>query len=178
MDAPRRAPLSPRELDALEEKYAEISRLRRTPSLERAAVRQRMVALAARFPGALRDLDHLTLDAIDARLVEITAARAGGEAPRWMAAQLAYHRALRGALAVKRWLAAREPERVDDATRDALLRDATLDEDARAWADRLAEIASPPSGRLAPLAIARVAAELGATEGEIRALVSPPRPPA
>lgn len=91
------------ELRGLAEKYETLGEMRRSdargePHREDAFYRR----LAARFPGALKELDRLPLDEIDRRAAELgEAARSGAVAP-WMRAALAYHAALREMLAAKR----------------------------------------------------------------------------
>src|SRR5436305_1862365 len=60
-------------------------------------------ALAAEFPGSLRELDVTSAVALQARCAAIEAALAGGPEEPWMEVAAAYHRTLREALAVKRW---------------------------------------------------------------------------
>lgn len=83
-------------LRALSEKYATLAAMRRReadglPPRENAFYQ----ALAARFPGALKELDRLPLDEIDRRRAELDLA-AGGEVSVacWMTAVSAYHDAL------------------------------------------------------------------------------------
>lgn len=139
-------------------KYVEIRRLRAAPPgpPPTAALR----ALAAEFPGALRELDAMPLDAIDRRIAELDA----GE-PAWLAPLDRFHRRLAGALAVKRWIGAREGE-VDAA---ALERELAGDPEALAWRDELDRIAAPPGGRLVGVVVDRVARELALDDDVVRA---------
>ncbi|MFO0686862.1 MAG: hypothetical protein U0234_32665 [Sandaracinus sp.] len=86
------------ELEALAEKYREMIALRaeRGP---RDALRLRR--LAARFPGALRELDTRTDASLADRLASIERALGGAEAPAWAAVQLAFHGWMRLALALR-----------------------------------------------------------------------------
>lgn len=136
-------------------------------------VRPQMVALAARFPGALRELDELELDEIRRRIARIEGVLSGACRPEpWMRAMAAFHALARGALCAKRWLVGRK--HVDDAIErgyvDAL-QELAFPEDARAWKDDLRSVASPPRGRLTSLVFARLAQALGITEREARGLV-------
>lgn len=84
---------------SLLEKYREMLRLRladRDGTL--ADPRPAMRALAARFPGALREIDEIPLEALIARIDELD--RAPGAAP-WMRAHARYHELLRAKLAAK-----------------------------------------------------------------------------
>jgi hypothetical protein len=174
----------PERVAELREKYARMLalrvahvRARSEEGFEEPDPRAEMAALAARFPGALREIDALPLATIRGRVAALDGVLRGeaGAAP-WMVAQTAFHRLARGALAAKRWLA---KERAAGAgapdLRARFLADASLDDEARAWADDLASVARPPRGRLLPLVYARAAAELDATPDEIRALVFPPK---
>ena len=163
--------LSKDDLIALRDKYAEMRALREARHDEPPTAR--LASLAARFPGALRELDDRQLADIRAR--EAALDEAVGDATRvapWMAACVCFHRAMRGALAAKRWLGRRRV--VDDELRAAFRSAASslpFPEDARAWADDLARVARPPHGRLTDAVFARVAAELHVTPKEARELV-------
>jgi hypothetical protein len=119
----------------------------------------RLSALAARFPGALREIDELAMDEIDARIHALAAAeRDPDSAARWMHAMTRFHALARGALFVKRSLASDESH------------DAWPDE-ARAWRDDLHRIARPPRGRLMDLVYERLARELATTPRDAKKLV-------
>jgi len=65
--------------------------------------RERMAALASRFPGALREIDTLPLDEIEARIEALTRAeRDPSHAARWMTAQSRFHALTREALRARR----------------------------------------------------------------------------
>ena len=138
-----------------------------------AEARVRMAALAARYPGALRELDDMELAEITRRVAALDSAlRAQGQVERWMEAIALFHALARGALCAKRWLVGRK--RVDVAVQRAY-QDAVsglaFPEDARAWASDLALIASPPRGRMTDAVFARVAVGLGTSERQARRLV-------
>lgn len=162
----------------LAEKYGRILALRTAHDLARTTgapepdPREEMAALAARWPGALRELDELPLAIVHERLAALAVAEQDrtGIAP-WMEAQLVFHREARAVLAAKRWLDGRRG--VDEATRAAFAA-AARDEATRAWAGRLEEIATPPRGRLLELVWPQVARALGVTVTEARALVRGP----
>ena len=76
-----------------------------------------MAALAHRFPGALRELDELPMDQIEARLHALerlnermhaasphtaAALRSGASAPEWVRLQISYHGCMRAVLRIKR----------------------------------------------------------------------------
>jgi hypothetical protein len=195
-------PLDAKTRDTLEQlraKYAEMlsMRLAHETGLEsEARARKRMAELAARFPGALREIDELELAVIRERIRRLDAALHGQSTVEpWMEAVGLFHALARGALQAKRWLAGRKT--VDAATILEYESDvgdmpeqggglvaprAAADESARgdrlAWRSELARIAAPPRGRIMDLVFARVAKALGTTELEARALVfGPPRRP-
>jgi hypothetical protein len=162
----------------LAEKYARILALRTTHDLARTTggvepdPREAMAALAARWPGALRELDELPLHTVRERLAALARVVDDPESMEpWMRAQLVFHREARAVLAAKRWL---DRRRVVDAATRAAFGQAELDEATRAWADRLDEIAMPPRGRLLDLVWPEVARALRVTVTEARALVRGP----
>jgi len=166
--------LSAEDLAGLVRKYVEIRRLRlqaeRDPSLD---PRRQMAALAAEFPGALREADELPMDEIDRRLVTLDRVAAGHEAaPAWMSMLARFHALTRGALCAKKWLAGRKE--VDDATERAFTAEVgTLcyASDAREWSGELARLAKPPRGRVTDVVFERLARELGVEEGVVRGQV-------
>jgi hypothetical protein len=163
-------------LEDLHAKYAEmlamrVEHARGTEDVDE--VRGRMAALATRFPGALRELDDLELGEIRRRLVALDEVLHGGrDGEPWMEAVALFHAMTRGALCAKRWLAGRK--HVDARTRRAYA-DAVgglpFPEDARAWVNDLARIASPPRGRVSDAVLARLALELGTSERAAKRLV-------
>ena len=168
-------------LEQLRDKYREMLAMRLehdSGNEDEAAARARMAALARRFPGALREIDDLELGVIRDRIAGLDAALRGECAVEpWMDAMALFHALARGALRAKTWLAGRKT--VDAAIASAYERYATdlaTSGDALAWTDDLAQVATPPRGRLMDLVFARVAASLGTSEHEARRLVfGPPR---
>jgi hypothetical protein len=167
---------TPLELDDLREKYARMlvlreahERARRGDGAEPEPTRA-MSALAARWPGALRELDDLPSGVLQQRIAALTAARDGAaDVAPWMRAQHAFHAKARGALVAKRWLRGRRD--VDAPLRAAFVAEAASDVEARAWCEDLARVARPPRGRVLALVWERVAQELAITEEEARSLV-------
>lgn len=158
---------TPSELRDLRDKLARIAELRDADERAPGPV---LAALAARWPGALRELDDLPREVVASRLAELDARLAdGGPAPSWAAAQVAFHALARGALAAKRWLAGRRE--VDEATRRAFDLAFADDDETRAWAPRLAELARPPRGRVLALVWSVLAERLGRDESAARDLV-------
>ena len=72
------------------------------PRDETAAEKAELKALAAEFPGSLRELDTLPEEELHARAQALESAAAGGEPAPWMAWMIAYHRLMRTALAIRR----------------------------------------------------------------------------
>jgi len=161
------------ELAALRGKYEEMLRLRLaadagTPGDPRRA----MAALASEFPGSLREIDDLSLDAIRERASELRAAEDGGKVATWMTATHLFHALTRGALCAKKWLSGRKS--VDASTLEAFDREADAlcwSAEARAWRDDLVRLASPPRGRVTELVYARVGAMLDVSAENVRVLV-------
>lgn len=170
-------PFSPSagDLAELRTKYEEMLRLREAHAAgdpSDADPRRAMAALAAQFPGALREIDELPMEEIRARIDALRAAENGGAAPAWMGATALFHSLTRGALCAKRWLAGRKV--IDASTRDAFEREASrlcYAEEARAWSSELHRIAAPPQGRVTELVYERIAAALAVPVREARILV-------
>jgi hypothetical protein len=163
-------------VEELRAKYAEMlaMRLVHASGLEDASlVRVRMVALASRFPGALREIDDLELDEIRRRIERLDAVlQDASEIEPWMEAVGTFHTLARGILTVKRWLDGRR--RVDAALERAFTMEMdrmAFPEEVRPWAACLAQVAAPPRGRVMDLVFARVADRLGVSEPEARQLV-------
>jgi hypothetical protein len=160
----------------LRDKYAEMLAMRVAHAAgpeDVAQVRARMGRLAARFPGALREIDALELSEIRSRIeaIDRVLARTARAEP-WMEAITLFHAMARGALAVKRWLGGRK--RVDAALVRRLEQEAgalPFPEDARAWAAELAHVASPPRGRVTDAVFARLARTLQTSERAARRMV-------
>jgi hypothetical protein len=102
------------ELEALAAKYRALLALRADTSVKDDA---RLRALAARFPGVLRELDTRTVISLERRLEELEVALAGGQAPSWAVLHSRFHGWLRVALRMR-----------VDGVRDL--------EGARAWASQ------------------------------------------
>lgn len=150
------------DLRALRDKYREMKRLRAEHEAgEVADPRPAMRALAARFPGALREIDELPMHVIDARIASLERALAGEAPEPWVRALARYHAWMRLALrlrlacardrsaeAARAWLAGAEREHADD------VEPRELDE------DMLAAVLRPPGGRLHRVILGRVGREL------------------
>ena len=173
-------------LAGLEEKYAGLVALRRDREAAEAAGKvafdestggARVAAfrtLAARFPGALRQLDSFDAEALEGRRAAVATVRAiDGELPRWMAITLDYHALVREALAVKAWLGGREVVDEDLVRVRAWLagREERVTEVAaldRAWLDT---IANPAGGKVQAGVWQRLEAAYGLSRDEILAAI-------
>lgn len=163
-------------LTELRGKYAEMLAMRlehEAGTEDLRAVRTRMATLAARFPGALREIDELPLPGLRDRIAEIDAVlERDAEVPRWMTAIVRFHALARGALVAKRWLGKRRD--VDEgvvASFERAVRAMPFADDARAWAPALASIARPPRGRVLDAVFAHLSLELGLSAAQARLLV-------
>jgi hypothetical protein len=145
---------------ALREKYHAIKRLRdaQTSGVDHRP-RAEMAALALRFPGALRELDRLPVEAIETRLRDLDAViELGAPLPGWAPLQIRYHGLMRAALRIRRTFAGH-----GDAAevRAAMVEryDAAADEPSLESLDLTAvrSILKPIRGRLTPWAQAWVA---------------------
>ncbi len=158
------------DVQALREKYEEMLRLRL--ETDGSDPRRRMAELASRFPGALREIDELPLEAIEARIEALRAAEEGGEIFAWMKAIHLFHVLTRGALCAKRWVGEREDKAAPTATAfDAACETLSWGGDAAAWRGDLDRIAHPPAGRVTALVYEKIAAQLGMSTEEARLLV-------
>src|SRR5262245_60205219 len=85
----RAGSMTRRELGRLRAKYVEMASLRR---MGEESPRARLSHLAAEFPGALRELDDLTLAEIDRRIAALARAESDGEPTEpWMVVMSRFH---------------------------------------------------------------------------------------
>lgn len=162
------------------------ARSREEPDFVEPDPRPEMIALADRWPGALREIDELDLTTLTGRLeaLDQTLGRTPDDSEDtddteqsepWMIAQARFHRLLRGALAAKRWLGRSGRDRctTPDARAELLdaIADQRLSDDAALWADDLVSIARPPGGRILVAVFARLERELGVPAPDLRACV-------
>ena len=117
-------------------------------------------ALAAEFPGALRELDALPAAEMHARADALDAVARGAAVEPWMNAMAGYHALMRATLAIKRAGAntAAVHRAVDEFHRATGV---ALDD------GDLASIARPPRGRLGVFVFARLGATLGRAPDEL-----------
>lgn len=120
------------------------------------APRAELAALAAAFPGALRELDCLPMEELEQRRSMLRAVLEGAaQVERWMLLQIAYHGCMRAVLRIRRLQL--EQERSEQA--QVIDFEPLPDEPAIESFDAqdLAAIRKPPGGRLNPWVLARVA---------------------
>jgi hypothetical protein len=151
---PAEAGLSRDRVEALARKYRRLVELRARrdgggtgPATTRAELR----AVAAEFPGALRELDTLGTAELRRRAQACAAAAAGGAGEPWMAWIDRFHELMRRAL-------------------QARARDTGADPFERA-------VLSPPGGRMLPVVVAAVAAAFGEPPDRVAATLFPSRRP-
>jgi hypothetical protein len=145
-------------LSGLLDKYRRLLRLRSVRAV--APPRAELRALSLAYPGALRELDQLPLDAIEARLSELEHTLAQGAPPElWMRLQVSYHGYMRAALRIKRWARRWPDDAVAAALELAQRYVPAADEPPIESLDAatLSTICSPPQGRLNPVVLAAVA---------------------
>lgn len=130
-----------------------------------------MRALAERFPGALREIDELPLEAIAERIRVLEAALTGEEeAPPWACFFVDYHGWLRAALRIKRLCnGAATLEEALSRVRARYRPEPDEPSLAAIGDEGVATIWSPPGGRLNPWVFARVAALHGVSADEVSA---------
>jgi hypothetical protein len=129
-------------------------------------------ALAAEFPGCLRELDTLGLAELERRARAAGAAAAGGAEEPWMAWIDGYHALMRGALAV-RAPGARGASRGSAALVAAASRAAGAPVDAAFVAGALA----PPGGRVGVVVLRALSARFAVPATTIAAALFPVRRP-
>ena len=152
---------------ALRRKYAVLSELRASresaisqglsefPPEQKAPRREIMRALAAEFPGSLRELDEASAEELHHRVVAIDEALSTPRADGWIEAAILFHTGLREALRLRRH---------------------SLGVPAF-WAESDRErISRPPTGRLLDVVWTEVARRLGVTPRAAERLVYPRAP--
>jgi hypothetical protein len=138
-------------LEALARKYGRLVELRsRRDGGGVPATRAELRALAAEFPGSLRELDTLGDAELRRRAAACALALQGGPAQPWMHWIDRFHQLMRQALAAR----ANRGAAPDDFERAVL---------------------SPPDGRMLPLVLAQVAREFGQPADHVAATLFPSR---
>ncbi len=144
-------PLTASRAEALARKYQRLVDLRgRRDGAGAPATRGELRALAAEFPGSLRELDTLGDAELRRRAAACAAAAAGAVGEPWMAWIDRFHTLMRQALAAR----ARGGEARDEFERIVL---------------------APPDGRMLPVIVAQIAREFGQAQGQVAATLFPSR---
>ena len=155
------------ELLALEAKYVQMESLRQAhergePIPERIIFK----SFAGRFPGVLRELDTLPMDAITSRRQALGVAVSGGVVEPWIAWMVAYHGLLRAAL----WIKIRTAKQ-SDVTKERmafLLRGVTNEFGFGVDEAFVVDVARPRTGRLNAVVLERLEMMFGVSVVEIR----------
>lgn len=160
----------------LARKYRCIAELRRARA-ESPAFDPPLGSLAKEFPGALRELDALPLEVIEARRAALEAAQHSGAIEPWMEWMAAYHALLRAALFVKRLLAGRRE--VSQELAEAIRIRVHASTGVSCSERFVAAVARPPGGRLTQLIILCLAESFAVDPFSLRELLlpQPPRAP-
>jgi uncharacterized protein YjiS (DUF1127 family) len=158
------------QLARLRDKYQALRALRVTRV--EIAPRAEMSALAAAFPGALRELDRVPLPLIEQRLASLQAVVEGREPERtWMTLQIAYHGFMRAVLRLRRALLSVSDHDLSDshACLQRLAYIPASDEPPLERLDTtaLSIIRNPPGGRLNPWVMEQVARDLAVCPADI-----------
>lgn len=154
----------PQALARLAHKYERLLELRReaTPHAPTRELRE----LAKEFPGALRELDALSLQELERRLEAVRQALEGGEPEVWIDYFVAYHAEMRAALWVKRRLEGeRRPSR---AIAEQIAQELTARTEHSCSPELVLQVASPPRGRLSELVLGRLGLRFGRSPRELR----------
>lgn len=171
---------SPPALADLARKYEALVDLRRArdhrghgPALDAVdarALRDRLRALAAAFPGCLRELDTVGAPELQRRAASAASAAAGGEREPWLDWMAAYHALMRAALHVRSAAATESPA--------TLARGASAAAGVPVDAAFVASARRPPHGRLAVVVLRALGAAFNVAPTTIARTLFPPRRPA
>jgi hypothetical protein len=161
---------TPEQLARLLDKYRALRQLRVTRA--EVSPRAELSALAASFPGALRELDRVPLPLIEQRIASLSAALENRErVAAWMTLQIAYHGFMRAVLRLRRGLLSVSEHELSDphACLQRLAYIAAGDEPAPERLDTtaLSVIRRPPGGRLNPWVMEQVARDLAVRPADI-----------
>jgi hypothetical protein len=153
-------------LTGLHTKYVAIRELRLAAAVDSSvAPRAKLAALARAFPGALRELDQLPMEFVEARLLAIDRALAAADEPEvWMRLQAGYHGFMRAVLRIRRLSRGRALEIVDAKRELLALRYVPAADEPppeRFDLEALRVIRRPPGGRLNPWVFDQVARDHG-----------------
>lgn len=162
------------ELRALARKYRVLLELRRAHA-ETGEVAERAVlrALAAEFPGALRELDSLPLATIEERLCALEAVDRGAPCEPWMEWLVGYHAILRAALFIKAHRAKAEQGIADEELARRASEHAGID----IVASFVEKIGRPERIRISHIALDEVANRFGVSRELVEAAITAPTRP-
>jgi hypothetical protein len=155
---PSEATLCPEDLRALARKYQRLVAWRGQRDEGSSATRDELRALAAEFPGCLRELDTLGPAEL-IRRASACLASADGDEPvaSWMLWIDGYHALMKQALATRSGRARGEARAADSTFEQAVL--------------------SPPGGRMGVVVLRELAVRFGVSPAMIAATLFPPRRP-
>ena len=148
--------LAPEVLAALARKYRTLAGWRAHRDAGGAAARDELRALAAEFPGCLRELDTLGLAELERRADACAAGAGAAGTEPWAAWIAEYHALMRAALRIR--AGARDERELPAGFEDAVLR--------------------PPGGRVAVVVLRALADRFGVPATTIAAALFPARRPA
>jgi hypothetical protein len=151
------------ELTRLARKYERLIELR-LEACERPPADLR--SLAEEFPGALRELDALSLAELGRRLSSVRRALGGEPTEALIEWVLAYHELMRTSLAIKRRL--RGERRLSTAQAELLAAALTAETGLPCSSELVSEVAAPPRGRLNEVVLARLSRTAGRGANELR----------
>jgi hypothetical protein len=153
-------------LAALERKYRTLMEIHRAlAAWDDARAAELDQQLAEEFPGALRELQTLPLEVLEARAVALAAAGEGGPEAPWMRWMGDYHALLRAALRIKRRV--RRRAALDDAAADALANEVASTARTAGLGSGMVDrafvraVEQPPGGRLNQVVFERLSAVHG-----------------
>jgi hypothetical protein len=157
---------------ALAEKYETLGALRRAQTNgDPIPARAYFKALAARFPGALQELDTLPLDVIDARARDLRRAAETNHVEPWMSWLFGFHALMRAALRIRiRSLEDREPPQ-DRALE--LAREASEHAGVSVDEEFVRSVLRPPRGRIAAAVYEALSSVFGEDPSVIRSALFP-----
>lgn len=162
------------ELYALARKYRMLLDLRRAHERTgQVADRSYLQALAIAFPGALRELDRLPLEEIEARAIALERAAESGAPEPWMQWLVAYHALLRAALFIKARMRSAETAIADEQ----MANDASIHARIEVDSEFVQAIASPKAGRISHTVMDELAHRFQTRRELIEAVVIGPRRP-
>lgn len=161
-------PMTPLDLAKLSRKYQLIAALREGVGvLSAAQAREPLRALSREFPGALREVDVLSVAVLERRRTELSTATE--PYALWMRAVHAYHQIM----ALSLWLKVRLGRHTESSSFEQLAAEASQHHALTCDAAWVAAVASPPGGRLNRLVFGWLAAQVGLAAADVPGLLFP-----